>query len=96
MSIILDNFLLEKTLSSKDRKKLKDSDYGVPQERKFPLIDKNHVNMAIRYFYSVDKKFEYILAKNINDKAKKIGLKIHVSKSNPFYKYADKDILKKE
>ena len=94
MSIILDMFLNEKDLSTKDRKKLKDSDFGIPEERKYPLIDKNHIIMAVRYFNKADKKYYKTLANNINKRAKELGLKINISKDNPFYKYSDKEIIK--
>lgn len=86
----------EKALTSKQRKNLDNSDFGIPEERKFPLTDKKHVLMAIRYFYSCEQKYRKKLANNINNKAKQFDMKINVSKSNPFYEYADKDILKND
>lgn len=85
--------LNEKALSSKQRKNLDNSEFGIPEERKFPLTDKKHVLMAIRYFYSCEPKYRKELSNNINNKAKQLKMKINVSKSNPFYNYADKDIL---
>lgn len=84
----------EKALTSEERNNLKDSDFGIPEERKFPLTDEVHIRMAIRYFHTADDKYKAGLAKRINKKAKSLGMKISVSKDNPFYEYADKSVLK--
>ena len=88
--------LSEKALDTKARNELDDDDFGIPEKRKFPLIDKSHILMAIRYFYSCDLKYKKQLANRINKAARKLGLKVDINKANPFYKYADKHILKEE
>ena len=82
----------EKALSSKDRKELKDSDYGVPELRKYPLTDKQHVSSAITYFDKCEKKYQPELAKNIIKKIKEYDMHPKVSPSNGFYKYYKKYI----
>jgi hypothetical protein len=80
------NSLLE-ALSAKDRKKLKDNDFGLPKLRKYPLIDDTHVYSAISYFNTVSKENEKELAGNILKAIDKFGLSPTVSKNNRFSKY---------
>lgn len=81
-------------LTSEQLKALPDSMFGLPKERKYPMPDKEHVIKAIQFFRYCPDKDKPELAKNINKKAKEYGLKVKVQTSSPFYKYADKDILK--
>lgn len=78
------SFLIEEVLSTKDRKKLKDSTFGLPEERKFPLNDAKHVKSALAYFRfcSPDKKKK--LASRILAAAKKFG--VNISKDSEVYK----------
>lgn len=78
------SFLIEEVLSTKDRKKLKDSTFGLPEERKFPLNDAKHVKSALAYFRfcSPDKKKQ--LASRILAAAKKFG--VNISKDSEVYK----------
>ena len=57
--------LNEATLSSKERKALSDKTFGLPEKRKFPLNDYDHVVLAIKFFNRCDKKDQEELAKNI-------------------------------
>ena len=57
--------LNEATLSSKERKSLPDKTFGLPEKRKFPLNDYDHVVLAIKFFNRCDKKDQEELAKNI-------------------------------
>lgn len=57
--------LNEATLSSKERKALPDKTFGLPEKRKFPLNDYDHVILAIKFFNRCDKKDQEELAKNI-------------------------------
>ena len=57
--------LNETTLSSKERKSLPDKTFGLPEKRKFPLNDYDHVILAIKFFNRCDKKDQEELAKNI-------------------------------
>lgn len=65
--------------------------YGVPELKKFPMPDKNHVKSAIRFFNYVDSKYEKELAEAIIEKAKEFGLvfdeDITVGDENRFQKY---------
>lgn len=45
-----EDFSIEKKLTAKERNKLKDSDFGIPDERKFPLHDEAHVKSAMALF----------------------------------------------
>lgn len=69
----------------------KESDYGLPDKKKYPMPDAKHVRSAIKFFNYVDKEDEAILARNINKKIKKFGIKdqIHVGPNNRFSKYWD-------
>jgi len=80
-------YIVEGKLSAEDKKKLKPSDYGLPEKKKFPMPDADHVKAAIRMFNHVDKKDEVELARNINKKIKAFGVEVSVSKENRFSKY---------
>ena len=64
-------------LSAEDRRELKDSDFGLPEEREFPMPDAAHVHAAEAYFRYApeDKKAE--LAHRILLKAKKFGVTVN-------------------
>lgn len=85
----LGEYLFEATLSTEDRENLKDSDFGIPSLRKFPMPNKDHVLAAIRMFNHVASKYEEELARNIIKKIDYFGLgkKIKVGEDNKFYKY---------
>lgn len=89
------DIIQEKTLSSKDRKELSDSDYGIPELRKYPLTDKKHVSAAITYFNKCEKKYQPELARNIIKKIKQYDMHPEVSKDNDFYPYYQ-DYLKQQ
>lgn len=86
-SNILNESYIEASLSSKERNALKDDDFGIPELRKYPLIDKAHVQQAIRMFNHVEKKYESELADNILDAMEKY----HISTDT----VGDKNRLKK-
>lgn len=63
-------------LSTNDREKLNSSDFGIPDEREFPMPDAAHVRAAESYFrYAPDEK-KPILAHRIMLKARKFGVKV--------------------
>lgn len=66
-------------------------DYGVPEEKKYPLDTKQHVISAIKLFGHVDKKYEEELADNIIRKIEYYNLKdeVKVGEDNRFKKYFD-------
>lgn len=81
-------YINEAKLSSKDRKKLSDKDFGIPQTRSYPINDEEHVRAAIRMFNHCPKEYEATLAKNIIKKLKSFNITdIEVGEDNRFYKY---------
>lgn len=78
---------LNETLTSVERKKLKDSDFGIPSLRKYPLHDERHVFSAIRFFNYVDTEHEAELAKNIIKAAKKFKITLKPGKKNRLREY---------
>ena len=86
---------LDKDLSTKDRNSLDNDQFGLPDDRKYPLTDKKHVLSAIQYFRFCEKSKRLKLAKNINKKLKEYDMTVNVSSDNPFYKYIDKNFLQK-
>jgi len=87
------NIIEEKALKAKDRKALPDSVFGLPEDRKYPMPDEEHVRKAIQFFGYCPKNKKKELAKNINKMAKKYKMKLNINKNSPFYKYADKEII---
>ena len=88
--LLINNYLNEKALTSKERNNLPDSEFGIPELRKYPLTDKSHVEQAIRYFNKCPKKYEKELANNIKKKIEEYKMKPIVSKNNNFKKYYNK------
>ena len=64
----------ESKLPASKRKKLKDSDFGIPEKRTFPLNDRAHVEAAVRMFPHADDKDKEQLAKRILRKAHELGI----------------------
>ena len=84
------NFLFESyVLSETSRKDLPDSEFGIPELRKFPLDTEAHVLSAIKFFNYVESKYEKTLAKNIIRKIHefKIEDKVNPGPKNRFSKY---------
>ena len=62
--------------------------YAFPEERKFPLTDKDKVLSAIKFFNYVDPKDEKHLAKSILKRMDELGISdVNVGPSNRFSKY---------
>lgn len=71
-----------------------DKEYGVPEQKKFPLPDADHVRSAIRFFNYVDPKYEQELADAINEKIAEYQMEgIHVGDENKFKKYVKEEYL---
>lgn len=51
-----------------------DPDYGIPEEKKFPLFDKDHVRSAIKFFNYADEKYRSELASKIKSKMIKYNI----------------------
>ena len=80
--------LLEGKLKAKERNKLPDSEFGIPETRSFPLNDVAHVKAAIRMFNHCPVEHEEKLAKRIIKKIKQYNITdIHVSEENRFNEY---------
>lgn len=77
----------EATLTAEQRKNLKSSDYGLPDQKKFPMPDESHVRSAIRFFNHVDEKDEAKLAAAIKRKIRDYGMTVKVGENNRFAKY---------
>lgn len=79
---------MEVTLTAAEKRALKDSDFGLPNERKWPLNDESHVRSAIQHFHWCPKEQQRELAKNILKAMRKFGMKnVEVSEGNPFAAY---------
>ena len=84
----------EKVLSTKERNKLQDEYFGIPELKKYPMPDKNHVLSAMRYFNKCPKGYEKTLAKNIVKKAREFD--IGINKSSDYYKIANENNIIEE
>lgn len=70
------------------RSELDDSEFGLPEKRKYPLDTEKHVRSAIKFFNYVDPEDEEELAENIIKAIKKFNIKdISITDKNRFYKY---------
>lgn len=78
----------EAAMSTEKRNSLKDSTFGIPELRKYPLNDEKHVREAIKKFNYVDPDHEKELAAAINDAIKKFHISdIKVGDANRFRHY---------
>lgn len=82
--------IFESELSYFERQRLLPSEFGVPNKRKYPMPDEEHVKLAIKMFNSCDPSDEEELAESIIKKIKKFGISdIKVGISNRFKPYFD-------
>lgn len=72
-------------LNKEKRDNLKDSDFGLPDIRRFPLNDENHVRSAITMFNNCPNNRKKELAGRILRKCKLYGIKIN--KESKIYDY---------
>lgn len=72
-------------LTSKNRDTLRDSTFGIPSLRKYPLNDKEHVIKAIQMFHHCPLEYKKELASNINRQAKRYD--ITISNNSAIYDY---------
>ena len=77
---------------------IKESNYGVPEEKKFPLPDEKHVLSAIKFFNYVKPEYEQELASNIKKKIKEFDMKdkVNVGDKNRFKKYWNESTISSE
>ena len=86
------NTLKEEKLSTKERNKLPDSEFGIPSQRKFPLDSEARVRSAVKFFNYVDQEHEAELAHNIIRKMKEYNIPMDtVGKNNRLSKYIPKE-----
>ncbi len=64
----------EAKLTTKERDKLPSSEFGIPEERAFPLNDEEHIRAAVSMFPHAAKQYKPGLAQRILAKAKKLGI----------------------
>src|SRR5574344_301575 len=74
-------------MSSAVRKGLPDSEFGLPEDRKYPLDTEARVRSAIKFFNKCDSNKEKELARNIKKAIKKFNIKVNVGKENRFSNY---------
>ena len=70
--------------------------YGIPELKKYPMPDADHVRSAIRFFNDVDPRHEKQLAMAILERMKEYGLTFDdftVGEENRFSKYIPKNEL---
>lgn len=83
----------ESYLMEMKRSELPDSEFGVPEERKYPLDTEQHVYSAIKLFNHVNPKYEAELARNIKRKMKKYNItNVSIGPNNRFGKYYKKGV----
>jgi len=63
-------------ITTAERKKLTSSDFGLPENREFPMPDAIHVHAAEAYFRYAPNDKKPLLAHRILLKAKKFGVEI--------------------
>lgn len=64
-------------LDAEERKELPDSEFGLPEEREFPMPDAAHVHAAEAYFRYCPEDKKPVLARNILKKANEYGVTVH-------------------
>lgn len=71
-------YYFEAPISTEKRNSLEDSEFGIPELRKYPLDTKERVKSAIRFFNYVDSEHEEELAKNIFKAMKKFNISVDI------------------
>lgn len=74
-------------LDAEERRELKDSDFGIPESREFPMPDAAHVRAAEAYFRYAPEDKKQELARRILKKAEKFGVTV---KSQTVLDWADR------
>lgn len=77
----------EAKLTAKERNALKDSDFGLPSKRQYPLIDEVHIKDAISYFRYCKEFNRKELAQNIMKAIKEKNLDIEIGEKSLIRKY---------
>ena len=63
-------------LDTEERNELKDSEFGIPETREFPMPDAAHVRAAEAYFRYAPENKKQELARRILLKARKFGVTV--------------------
>lgn len=63
-------------LTAKERKELDNSQFGLPEDRRYPMPDATHVRIAEAYFHYAPDSEKPELARNILQKAQEFGVNI--------------------
>ena len=69
--------------------------YGVPEQKKFPLPDADHVRSAIKFFNYVEPRYEVQLARAILKRAREYNVdlsEISIGDNNRFKKYIPNEL----
>lgn len=74
-------------LDAKERGELKDSDFGIPETREYPMPDAAHVRAAEAYFRYAPEEKKPELAHRILLKAREFGVNV---KSETIHAWAQK------
>ncbi|MBP5598343.1 MAG: hypothetical protein J6Y02_23450 [Pseudobutyrivibrio sp.] len=83
--------IYESDLTTKERNDLKPAQFGLPEDRKYPLIDAEHVRSAIKLFGHCPEGKRTQLAKNIHKAAKKFG--VEIKKDNLVSEYLSESVV---
>lgn len=80
--------LQEAKLTVKDRRKIDDSEFGIPSLRKYPLHDRAHILSAIKLYGHCPAGYEKELAMNIKRKMKEYNIPLDtIGPDNKLRKY---------
>lgn len=64
------------------------TDFGLPETKQYPMPDKEHVLLAIKFFNHVREDLEEELARNINKRIRELDVRdINIGDKNRFKKY---------
>lgn len=63
-------------LNTEERRELPNSDFGLPQQRAYPMPDAAHVRAAEAYFRYAPEDVKAELARNILKKAEEFGVNV--------------------
>ena len=83
----------EAAMKSATRNKLSDDQFGLPEDRKYPLNDAKHVRLAVKMFGHCEEGKRKKLAGNILKAAEKHGVSIKVGKNNPMAEYVPETMV---
>lgn len=84
----IEQIILEAKMDTKERNSLPDSQFGLPEERKYPLNDAAHVKSAIKLFGHCPEDKKPQLARRIARAAKKYH--VDISSDSEVAKYLNK------